>query len=699
MKEELLRVLNTKLNDINANIDSLVELNDKIDNEEKKVSYVRGILAIFKDDSDYNILKFANLNKDDFHRVLDELGEDASKVFNSDSCNYDGLVYLINGINNGVSLSLTDEQKNGIEYLIHGLDEKELDYEASVDGLQLVKARFPISDVNILKEEKEKYIDVLNNLNSNNYVSKTDKVIEAMEYSELSNEEKIKLLSFLLKYNSLVYDERKDTNIVKHDEDRTSLYDEVKQELENSNNESKKEYEEFHFEEFKEPSFDKIESEPITFIAPEENNDGAESVEIKLDDNTKEETSIDQVEINPPVVEEYELEEEPKEEKVDVNNIDDDFHGIVESNEDYEEEKISKHDLQKILKEYGIKDIKDDRLFNGNINNYREVLDTLKKVDLLTEVLENNELLIQMLLNSKKDFINKVLDIAHDDLSVDDEDYEMTKKIVVDTLPLALVGGTNGAYDDFIKNVDMYKKLDINLVNLFDFSKEVLIMDNARIVNNYNLVKDYGIKIDYKNVKYLLGIDNVVDRIDYYVESMYPDKTKNNEIFDGLNFVNSHTSKLNTVCPLTIKRLRYASENGKKVFGPKPNSLSGEITNLKVNALELSDDYLNSFFDNKFGDLTNDEVNEYIKLVQNSGNFGNYINELAGLKQYQKNLRLTINNINVSYNKVSRNYNILRSNGIDKKKALEFAVCYNLIIKKEEYDSLKKFLEELGGNA
>ena len=454
MKEELLRVLNTKLNDINANIDSLVELNDKIDNEEKKISYVRGILAIFKDDSDYNILKFANLNKDDFHHVLDELGEDASKVFNSDSCNYDGLVYLINGINNGVSLSLTDEQKNGIEYLIHGLDEKELDYEASVDGLQLVKARFPISDVNILKEEKEKYIDVLNNLNSNNYVSKTDKVIEAMEYSELSNEEKIKLLSFLLKYNSLVYDERKDTNIVKHDEDRTSLYDEVKQELENSNNESKKEYEEFHFEEFKEPSFDKIESEPITFIAPEENNDGAESAEIKLDDNTKEETSIEQVEINPPVVEEYELEEEPKEEKVDVNNIDDDFHGIVESNEDYEEEKISKHDLQKILKEYGIKDIKDDRLFNGNINNYREVLDTLKKVDLLTEVLENNELLIQMLLNSKKDFINKVLDIAHDDLSVDDEDYEMTKKIVVDTLPLALVGGTNGAYDDFIKNVE-----------------------------------------------------------------------------------------------------------------------------------------------------------------------------------------------------------------------------------------------------
>ena len=37
MKEELLRVLNVKLDDINSDINSLVELNKKIEDEENKL--------------------------------------------------------------------------------------------------------------------------------------------------------------------------------------------------------------------------------------------------------------------------------------------------------------------------------------------------------------------------------------------------------------------------------------------------------------------------------------------------------------------------------------------------------------------------------------------------------------------------------------------------------------------------------------
>ena len=148
----------------------------------------------------------------------------------------------------------------------------------------------------------------------------------------------------------------------------------------------------------------------------------------------------------------------------------------------------------------------------------------------------------------------------------------------------------------------------------------------------------------------------------------------------------------------TIKRLRYASENGKKVFGSKPGSLSGEITNLRVNALDVSNDYLNKFFDNEFANLTGDEVREYIKLVHNSSNVGDYSDELDKLSSYRNGLRYVISGINISYNKVVRNYSILRSYGIDTKKALQFAVCYNLVITKDEYNKLADLLDKIGGN-
>ena len=155
---------------------------------------------------------------------------------------------------------------------------------------------------------------------------------------------------------------------------------------------------------------------------------------------------------------------------------------------------------------------------------------------------------------------------------------------------------------------------------------------------------------------------------------------------------------MNNVCDLIIKRLRFASENKHRVFGSKPNSLTGEITNLKVNALDLGEDYLNKFFNNEFDGITFEETREFVKLIRNSSNVGNYADELSGLDKYRDSLRYVINGINVSYNKVIRNYNILRSYGIDARKALHFAVCYNLVITKEEYQSLKKVIDELGGN-
>ena len=81
MKEELIRVLNAKLNDINKNINSLMEINNKIDVENEKLSYATRILNGFKDGETYNILNFIKLSKEDFKKVLEIIDNDVEKIF------------------------------------------------------------------------------------------------------------------------------------------------------------------------------------------------------------------------------------------------------------------------------------------------------------------------------------------------------------------------------------------------------------------------------------------------------------------------------------------------------------------------------------------------------------------------------------------------------------------------------------------
>ena len=243
----------------------------------------------------------------------------------------------------------------------------------------------------------------------------------------------------------------------------------------------------------------------------------------------------------------------------------------------------------------------------------------------------------------------------------------------------------------------MFKRLNFDMINLFDFSRELLVVDNNLLESNYQLVSRYDINIDEKNAKYLLAIPNVVERMDYYVESLYDDKITR-KTFDGINIIRMYPSKLDTVTDLTIKRLRYSSENGKKMFGSRENSISGEVANLKVDVLNIPDNYMASFFNNEFDDITGEEITSFEQMLLANNNYQFVEDELLQkLNMYRDGLRYSIENVNVSYNKVLRNYNILINNNIDPQKALEFAVCYNLVITKDEYIKVKNVLNTLGG--
>ena len=751
MKEELIRVLNNKLNDINSDIDSLVEINSKIESENENLSYVSGVLDLFRDGETNNILYFSRLNREEFEKVLDIIGENAKDTFNTDSCNYDGLVYLINGINSGISLELNEEQKNAVNYLLDELHNKVEEYSAAIDGYELVKTRYEISDVSKLESKKDSYNKAIDSLEQDDYIEDTELLMEALKYYDLSSEKIIELLGYVLEYNAGVYVERGPREVketVETPQVEENVVDEENEEKDNNipftfgevvNNESVEETKEevsqddtFKFREVSETNIEKF--TPITFdenIQTEENSDDTQNEvgqteedvyevpkSFEINDESYEEipqpeepygddstveipSEYDEIKIDNDVEQEFtnnslDVQEDTITNEEETSNENDDYEK-EETKEEIENDVASTEDLQVLFSKYGLEE---DSVYLNELNpldidKYQETLEVLKNNELLDRI--NSSLLLEVLKNSNADNIIKVLDILENDLSVDNEDYAITVKIAIDTIPSVFVT-EGGNFYNFVENTTLFKELGLNLINLFDFSKEMFVANNETIVRNLDIVKNYGIDINYKNAKYMLLLPNIGDRLDYYVESVYEDKLKG-ETFDGAEYVKDYAAKLNVVTDETIKRIRYSSENGRKVFGSKPKSLTGEITNLKVNALDVSSDYLNKFFDNEFANLTGDEVREYVKLIHESNNnVGDYSDEIEILNPYLQGLRYVIEGINISSNKVLRNYDILRSYGMDKRKSLEFAVCYNLVITKEEYDKLSAKLDEIGGN-
>ena len=564
---------------------------------------------------------------------------------------------------------------------------------------------------------QESYLSVIDELDNKKYVSNMDLLQEAMDFSKLSSDKMIDILKYVLEYNAEVYEKQKDIKEESKEEENDFVVDNHQEEMppfgstfensfenydsenvEKEETEDNQEYQEFHFNDVVKDDFTNF--TPLSFYnyddeKKEEEND-ATYIPVVEDSNEIEEESVADNDID--------ISEERDEDEVATNEKEEEivWNPPVEDNsypqEDVEEdEKVSTNDLHKLLGKYDIKE--DNTYINelvvGDVKNYEDVLDILNENNLIDSFKNNSELLVETLLCSNSGAIKEVLSIIKNDLSVDDEDYLITTHIVIDTLPSVFIS-QDGNYNNFIRNIKIFKELDLNLINLFDFSKEIFIANHDTIVNNLDIVKKYNVDITYQNAKYLLLLPSIGDRLDYYVESVYQDNVKN-EVFDGIEYINLYTAKLNVVTDETIKRLRYSSENGKKLFGSKPKSLVGDITNLKVNSLDITGEYLGKFFNNEFDNLTGEETRKYIKLIHNSSNVGDYNDELDILDKYHDGLRYVIEGINISYNKVLRNYSILRSYGIDKKKALHFAVCYNLVITKDEYDKLKDILDEIGG--
>ena len=687
MKEELLKVLNVKLESVNNNINALNNINEEGEDQ-------------------YEINNFVGLDKENFDKVMKLMPDTTSEKFDTNSCNYDGLVYLINGINNGISLTLTNEQEEAIKLMINGLNDKKIEYLAKIEGINLAKGDLEEQDLNTLNEKKNVYNNILDEFENDNYVSEIDEVMESINYSKVEEKDKVDMLSYLLKYNAEVYDDLAANggfreNIPFHSPEVTNIEveEEVPEEVEPEV--------ELPVEEETTPELPIEEPEIETPV--EETSEPTFDLPI---DETADLSSLIATDVEVPVEEPVPVEENKEEVEPEVefpveeesSNIDipetvlSNLINETETNEAVNT--VDEEELKKTLEDYHIKydDLENkEELLTGDIENYKDILNAFKDNDLLSDVTKNEIFLKDILLNSNKDIVNEVLDIVRRDFSIDEEDFFETARITIDSMPSIFVKEDEGNFNNFIANVDFFKELNFDLISLFDFSRELLLVDNELLKKNYELVKKYDVKLETKNAKYLLALNNSVENIDYYVEAVYDDKITK-KTFDGMNIVKTYPSKLDTVNDLTIKRLRYSSENGKKMFGSRENSIAGEIANLKVDVLNIPEDYMNKFFDNNFNDITNEEIESYKEMINNNTDYDfKDSSVLAELNKYRSGNRYTIAGVNVSYNKVLRNYNILINNNVDKDKALEFAVCYNLVCTKEEYEAVVNELKAIGG--
>lgn len=857
MKEDLIKILNFKLKQIKDNIDNLEKINRKIDEENDNLSFIEEAIGVFKaSDHGFDIYKFANITREKFNKLLMSLSDDVLAKFGTNSCNYDGLIYLINGINNGISLTLTQEQVDAINLFIDRLLVKEKDYQEKLRDLNEEKQHLAINDMHLLEDLENQYALIIENIEDNRYVCDIDLIVEAINYSKISNENAFGLLCYLLSYNTDIYkktlekeeekvdltvpfnklndklvkeDEIDDHEISLHDfkenqdtldekvdlqideknesdendenvqdeaptlaisndleiSEEASVETEEKDNIENGNiensNEVNSEEEENDFSASNVDEYNPIlpsESEgyynihnqelsedvmvPISFaseenaitegeldlpLADEEdfgfNNDDVfsplttnedideMSEDIQTSDEDSEETtsSIDAYEM---ILPSNDVEAPNSEENTNIDNdsnyvadavsdntdnfdnndikeeIKNDFN--IDENEINEKDDEVVADIEGELKKsfehlnfdfLEVDDINKSLLLKGNLDNYNAIIAKLEEYDLFKALRHNIELFVQMLLYSSNEIIEEISSIVKQDLSVDESDQKITLDILIRTIPSVFLDSELGNYNNFIKNIALFKEYGIDLINLFDFSREVFVADNQFIKNNYEIISNYGLTVNAYNAKYLLLLPNINERIDYYVESMYKDNSENGnqKTFDGLEMIKLYPSRLNTVTGLTIERLRYSSEKGLKVFGNKENSIAGEIANLDVDVINIPDEYFNILFRNEFDIISRDEVASFIKLINNNDPITMEEDELLNkMSGYKVGIRYFIGNIKVSANKVIRYYNILVKNGIDNKKALLFAICYNLVITKTEYDRLKAFVNSLGGN-
>lgn len=751
MQDRLIKILTVKIEAINKNIDNLNYLNGELLKNNKDLDYINDKISIFKTK---DILNFDKIEKEDFEKILLMVDPSIKEIFSDKTCNYQGIMYIIKGIREGISLELTANQEEAILKFIESLNVKSEELNETIQNLEESKERLPEVNLNVLEESLENYQRIVNKLRENEYLVEIEEVVDALEFSNLPVEEKIDIFSYILKYNRDIYEsmpkEEKDTT---NQEDE---FDEVK--ITDLNHEDTDFFEEKDFELPKfsmnklnssedeekvkinlnntidlEDIIQKIDDKIKELDAKEEKKEPIKDVEAKEDNNPLEginfedfklPESVDTTIASPTFKIDPNM-EMPKENNTTKLNRDVfvpqdltiDVPEELESIQQDGELPIEEPIVELPIEEPKIEVTTPDNLPEETLKETEEIV--ADNVETKQNILETNQTILEnyqvldlfkeypdiiddtLKLNSSN--LERILEIIKNDLSLKEEEFKKVLNITLETLPGIFMNDVMAT--TFINDIEFFKEYKINIINLFDNYRELLIIDNNILKENYKIVTSYQLELNNDNVKYLLANKKVLDNLDYYIEAMGHEKAflGREQSFDGVEYIKKYPYKLNMITRDALMKLRYSSENNLRIYGSKPGILAGEIANPKVDILTLPNEYINLYFDNEYEFIDRSDMEKLLIDIYNNHNIDlnmdEYLEKLDKLYKIS-DLRYKINNIYLSRIKTIRIYNYLKTRSIPVKEALIIALTYHSVIKRDEYKEIEKQITKLveGGN-
>ncbi len=767
MQDKLINLLEIKIEAIEKNIDNLNYLNNELSRNQDDLEYISEELNVFNDN---DVLEFDKILIDDFKKILEMIDPKGKEIFENKTCNYQGIMYIIKGIRDGISLELTTEQTNAILELIELMKTKKEELKNIIKDLLSNKEKLPETDMEKLELSLNTYKEIIANLKENKYLTEIEEVIDALDFSSITMEEKIDIFAYILKYNRDIY---KSNNNSKENKDDSYDFDEVKvSEL--------KEPEFFTEDDFKLPKVSEINNK----VEENKINDNLDLEEIikKIDERIKE---LDEI-----TVEDEKESNELESSKIEDNKLDDNVvAGPIQTfdlpNEELkvdaekkfnEEQDIETRNIlaEEMFNFNNLNELKNDtrsETLNNQVDQVEESLNPLENVDnsiqsnqieekqegmedfdnlentqmenlseskeeslnqesdvvgsLTNQVEENVNKLenIKTLLNSYQlldtfneyhdvmenitnldlNNLKKCLEIIQNDLSGKNDNLKNIVEVILKTLPSVFM--KNKLLNTFIDDISFYKEHNINLINLFDNYRELLIINTDILKRNYEIVKKYELELNNDNVKYLLCNVNLITNLDYYIEAIGHEKAflGKEQVFDGSDYIKKYPYKLNMISRDTLLKLRYSTDNNLRIFGSKPGILAGEVANPKVDILVLPEEYKNLYFNYEYEFIDRSEMTNLLLDIKNSTDFNLEIDEyLEKLDNVYKinDLRYKINNLYFSRIKTIRVYNYLKTRNVLGVYALIIALTYQSVITKDEYKSIETLITKLveGGN-
>lgn len=816
MQDKLQKILNIKIEAIETNIDNLNYLNNELDKNNSDLDYINSKIALFNEG---DILEFDSILIDDFNKIISMINPIVKETFDNKACNYQGIMYIIKGIRDGISLELTSLQEDAIKLFIKEMNTKSDELKETISNLLDSKEKLPETNLDVLEASLKDYEEIISKLTSNSYLTEIEEITDALDFANLPLLEKIDIFSNILRYNRDIYvktndkeettspdnfDEIKITTDLKPNND---FFEEKDFDLPtfslNKINEKKDDKEEI-FEDKEDETLktnlnntidlqeiieridekikkldshkldeDELDKNKEVENKLEEKDDLEETLEKKIDEKKIEDSINDRLDFNKFKLnldndlvlpsfnhENNKLESIKKDTSLssDTNKDKDlDTHDSIDSiyeslnsevpadtlntgltepkteslnvdtKQDLEEVKEKKLDnlpesnnlnldLTKPLPTFVEPTVTPFEVSNTNVetepkqeflnNQAEKEIDTTQKInDILDkyevrEVFSNNPNILENVLKQNPADVERALTIIKTDLSLKEDEFKKVLEIILETMPGIFT--VNKILTTFINDIEFYKEHKINLINLFDNYRELLVIDTNVLKDNYDIVKNYQIELTNDNVKYLLCNKKVLSNLDYYIEAIGHEKPflGKEQVFDGIEYINKYPYKLNMISNIVLMKLRYSTENNLRIYGSKPGVLAGEISNPKVDILTLPDEYRNMYFNHEYEFVDRSEMEKLIDDIKNDTSMNLSIDEnIMKLDNLYKisDLRYKINNLYFSRIKTIRIYNYLRGRNIPSTYALIIALTYQSVIKKDEYKLIENEITKLLG--